>query len=165
VTVASGSATVPDQVEAGTAALAVGPRLVRFALTGCTLKPYIDENGVAVVIDITGDDGRGGRLDVSRKTTAGGTSQPTTTDTISYTAGEALLLAQRFEVGGIVRDVRDPTANGSLLSVDGVTVRGSGLFGGLGAVAGAADVVHGELLVTCTPDALTVPSFPSSSSG
>ena len=155
-TAASDAATLPAEVDPGTAALAVGPRLVRFVLKGCSLKPIIDPDGVALVIDISGDDGQGGALEVSRKTTAGGgKSLPTTTDTVSYTAaGASELIAQRFAVGGTVRDPIDPTATLPLLTVDGVSVRASGLFSSLDAAAGSAALVYGYLLVTCTPDAL-----------
>jgi hypothetical protein len=144
----------------------LGPRLVRFTVSRCSLKPIIDADGVALVIDVAGDDGQGGVLDVSRKTTAGGKSLPTTTDTISYApAGATQLVAQRYQVGSTVRDPRDPAATASLLNLDGVSVRASGLFGGLGDAAGSAELVYGDLLVTCTQGALTVPSSSSSSSG
>jgi hypothetical protein len=162
----SGIAAVPATAEPGKGALAIGPKLASFAVTRCSLKPIIDPDGNALVVDVLGDDGQGGVVEVTRKTTAGGDKAiPTTTDTVSYApTGRAQVLAQRYQIGSVVRDPRDPTASMPLLTIDGLTIRASGVFGTLAADAGPSDLAYGDLVVTCTQDALAPHTESSSSS-
>lgn len=128
----------------------MGAALAPLTITSCTLDAGspADSSGVTTPIAVTADDGQGGTLSVTQQQTAGATGV-TITETATYTRGDQATLAVRFAIAGTWHDARDPSAAGPLLQVTNRTVRGAGLFGPAGAVAGNPDLVAGELVLSC----------------
>lgn len=92
-------------------------------------------------------------LDLRRFASAG--AAPTITDTITLIEGpesspDRVLVAQRFEVGGVVTDLRDPDADDPLLRVTERTVEASGVFAPPGGSIGNSGLVAGAVAATCT---------------
>jgi hypothetical protein len=143
-------ATLPPSVDPGHGALAVGPTLVRVGITVCNLTPTTDAaTGVRTDVLVSGDDGKGGSLSISQRETSGANATQTVTETITYTSGGNTLESSRIQIGGAYHDLRDPAATGPLFTVNGDTVRGTGLFGGPGSGPGDPTLVSGSLLARC----------------
>lgn len=107
-----------------------------------------------VAITATGarDDGTPVLLDVRRFVSAG--AAPTITDTVTVLVGteeapERVLVAQRFEVGGLVTDLRDPDADDPLLRVGEQAVEARAVFAPPGAAAGDDGLADGIVLISC----------------
>ena len=97
-------------------------------------------------------DGTPVTLEVLRLASAG--ASPTITDTVRVTEGasdapDRVLEAQRFEVGGLVTDPRDPEADEPLLVTSGPNVDASGVFAPPGAFAADGGLVAGLVSISC----------------
>lgn len=109
--------------------------------------------GVAAVGET--EDGTTVNLDVRRFRSVG--ASPTITDTITIAFGdpdapERALVAQRFEVDGLVSDIRDPDADAPLLVVGPGGFEGRGLFAAPGADVEDGGAVEGVVRGTCARD-------------
>lgn len=124
----------------------------------CTITPDATPDG-EVPAELLGaaasgatDDGTEVRLDVRRFRSQG--ASPTITDTVTIVFGdpdapERALVAQRFEVDGLVSDLRDPTAGDPLLVVGPGGFEGRGVFGPPGSDVEADDLVEGVVRAAC----------------
>jgi hypothetical protein len=143
-------ATLPSSVAPGTGVLVIGPLSVTVGITLCNLTPETDAaTGVTTNLLVTGDDGQGGTLTISQRQTTTAGAATTITERVSYTRGDNTLESTRIELNGSYHDLRDPTATGALLVVDGDRVQASGTFGSPGTTAGDASLATGAVLARC----------------
>lgn len=145
--------------EAGAVRLALGADLdITMDVAVCTLDLDAQPDGqvpaTLVSIEAAGatDAGVPVAVDVKRFRSAGAAT--TITDTITVLEGTEevpvrVLVAQRFEVGGLVTDGRDPDARDPLLRITQGTVVARGVFAPPGAFAGEPGAVEGALTATC----------------
>jgi hypothetical protein len=143
--------SLPSQVDPGTGAILIGGALTRFGVTECSFTPATDEHtGVVTNIFASGDDGKGGVVSIAQRQTSSAAGT-TVTETVQLTEGGTTLEAVRFAVAGTYRDLREPTASGSLLIVNTTerVVSASGTFGPPGSVAGTAGLVTGRVIARC----------------
>ncbi|WP_436793593.1 hypothetical protein [Actinospongicola halichondriae] len=127
-------------------------------VVSCANTPDADADGEVPAellgVTATGIDADGTEvgLDVRRFRSQG--ASPTITDTITIVFGDPeapdrVLVAQRFEVDGLVSDLRDPTADDPLLVVGPGGFEGRGLFGPPGGGVDAPELVEGVARATC----------------
>ena len=144
-------ATLPSSVEPGTGVLVVGASSVTVGITLCTFTPETDAStGITTNVLVTGDDGKGGTLSISQRQTAGG-GGTTTTETVTYSRGGSTVESSRIAINGTYHDLRDGSAHGPLLVVEGDVVRASGTFGSPGSAAGDPSLATGAVLARCPP--------------
>lgn len=127
-------------------------------VTSCTIDPGAEPDGevpaelLAAAATGTMSDGTEVNLDVRRFRSQG--ASPTITDTVTLVFGdpdapERALVAQRFEVDGLVNDLRDPAADDPLLVVGPGGFEGRGLFAPPGGGADDPDRVEGLVRASC----------------
>jgi hypothetical protein len=144
-------ATLPDDVEAGTAVLVLDGVGYPLEVRACALAPTTDPaTGVTTDLAIDAEDSLGVAVSISRTTTQG--DVPTVNDTVSVVQPDGTVLeANRAEVNGRFVDLLAEGALTPLLTVDGDVVSGSGVFGPPGARPGDEGLVEGSLIVRCPP--------------
>lgn len=132
--------------------------MIDLEITECTIDLDAQPEGQVPAellgVSATGetDDGTTVSLDVRRFRSVG--ASPTITDTVTIAFGdpdapERALVAQRFEVDGLVSDIRDPDADDPLLVVGSGGFEGRGLFAAPGADAEDGGAVEGVVRGTC----------------
>lgn len=155
------AAAVPDlpPAAAGRARVVLGSSLdVELTVERCRIdlgaRPQGQVPAERVSVRASGEAGDGTPvvLEVLRLASAG--ASPTITDTVRVTEGPAdaptrALEAQRFEVGGLVTDPRDPAADDPLLVAAGNSIEATGVFAPPGAFAADGGLVAGVLSVAC----------------
>ena len=132
--------------------------MIDLEITTCTIDLDAEPDG-QVPAELLGvsaigetDDGTTVNLDVRRFRSVG--ASPTITDTVTIVFGdpdapERALVAQRFEVDGLVSDIRDPDARSPLLVVGPGGFEGRGLFAAPGADVEDGGAVEGVVRGTC----------------
>ncbi len=124
----------------------------------CAISPDATPDGevpaelLAATIAGATEDGTELNVDVRRFRSQG--ASPTITDTITIVFGDPdapdrALVAQRFEVDGVVSDLRDPGATDPLLVVGPGGFEGRGLFAPPGAGVDASEIVEGVVRAGC----------------
>jgi hypothetical protein len=141
---------VPPPSPPGTGVLVVGGTTSSFAVTSCRLVPADDPT---VLLLVTGEGTTAGgipfQLEIQRFAASSAAAE-TFTDTISYTDTARILQVQRFEVGGEVSDLRDPSVRGTLLRVRPDGLSATGLAGPPGTGAKFEEGIVGMALdATC----------------
>lgn len=127
-------------------------------VSSCTLDPGAEPDGeipaelVALRASGTTDDGSPVNLDLRRFRSAGAST--TITDTVTVAVGDPegpdlALVAQRFEVDGVVTDGRDPDADDPLVRTSGETVEARGVFAPPGAFVDDGGLVEGLVVARC----------------
>lgn len=138
----------------GTGVVVIGGSSSSFAVTGCRLvaDPAEPEGAQALVL-MTGSGSTAGGVafDVEVKRFSTGIAVKTYTDTVSYTDTARILQAQRIEVNGQVRDLRDPDASTSMIRTREAGLSASGLAGAPGSDADADGTVGFAIDATCLP--------------
>ena len=146
-------------VDPGTARVVLGSVLdATLQVTSCELDPGAEPQGeipaerLVLRAEGQGSDGAPILLEVLRLASQGASS--TITDTVLVTEGPEdaptrILEAQRFEVGGLVTDPRDPVADEPLLRVTGQEVAAAGVFAPPGAFAVDGGLVEGLVAASC----------------
>jgi hypothetical protein len=120
---------VPAASPAGSGTVVIGGSQSPFTVTECQLEPA-DDPTTLVRLTGAGTTGSGVPFQLEVKRLAARTAAAETfTDTITYTDTARILQLQRFEVGGEVSDLRDPSARGTLLRVRPEGLSASGLAG------------------------------------
>lgn len=136
-----------------------GSTQIALGVTMCVNTPDAEPDGEVpaelLAITATGRDAAGAEvhLDVRRFRSQG--ASPTITDTVTVAFGDPeapdrVLVAQRFEVDGLVSDLRDPDADAPLLVVGPGGFEGRGLFGPPGGGADAPELVEGVVRASCS---------------
>lgn len=132
--------------------------MIDLEITSCTIDLDAEPEG-QVPAELLGvsangemDDGTIVSLDVRRFRSMG--ASPTITDTVTIAFGDPespdrALVAQRFEVDGLVSDLRDPDATSPLLVVGPGGFEGRGLFAAPGADVEDGGAVEGVVRGTC----------------
>lgn len=132
--------------------------MIDLEITACSIDLDAEPEGQVPAellgVSATGamDDGTAVDLDVRRFRSVG--ASPTITDTVTIAFGdpeapERVLVAQRFEVDGIVSDIRDPDADAPLLVVGPGGFEGRGLFAAPGADVEDGGAVEGVVRGSC----------------
>lgn len=132
--------------------------MIDLEITECSIDLEAEPDGQMPAellgVSATGetDDGTTVALDVRRFRSEG--ASPTITDTVTLAFGdpeapERVLVAQRFEVDGLVSDIRDPDADSPLLVVGPGGFEGRGLFAAPGADVEDGGAVEGVVRGTC----------------
>ncbi len=141
--------------------LADVPGMIDLEITSCVIDLAAEPDG-QVPAELLGvsaigetEDGTTVNLDVRRFRSVG--ASPTITDTVTIAFGdpetpERVLVAQRFEVDGLVSDIRDPDADAPLLVVGPGGFEGRGLFAAPGADVEDGGAVEGVVRGTCARD-------------
>lgn len=150
-------AEIPDfPSEPGTAVVVIGgDEAATLEITSCAIDTSAQPDGQvpAELLSLTAAgvtaDGVEVQLDVRRFRSLG--ASPTVTDTITVVEGDPeapdrALVAQRFEIDGLVTDLRDADADDPLLRITGSVVEGGGVFALPGETTG---VVEGRLRAVC----------------
>ena len=148
---------LPDELPApGTGVVVLGQgEVMAVTISPCTIDASAQPEGEvpAELLSLTAEGetaaGVEANVDVRRFRSLG--ASPTVTDTITVVEGdpddpERALVAQRFEVDGLVTDLRDPEADDPLLRIAGSTVDGGGVFAPPGETTG---LVEGRLRAVC----------------
>ena len=148
-----------DQPDPGGARVVLGSLLdVELTVTACELDPSAMPDGEIpaerLVLRAEGEGPAGTPIVLDALRLASQAASPTITDTVRVTEGPAdapsrVLEAQRFEVGGLVTDPRDPAADAPLLTVDGGRIAAHGVFAPPGAFAADGGLVEGLVAATC----------------
>ncbi len=131
---------------------------LRLDVDTCVIDPDAQADGevpaelLAASASGTTEGGTGVDVDVRRFRSVG--ASPTITDTVTIVFGDPdapdrALVAQRFEVDGLVSDLRDPAADDPLLVVGPSGFEGRGLFGPPGGGIDAPELVEGAVRVAC----------------
>ncbi|MSO86996.1 MAG: hypothetical protein EXQ71_05695 [Acidimicrobiia bacterium] len=150
------TAPVPPAVSPeGTGVVVVGGTSSSFVVTACRLEAASpaasDPARLPPVVLVTGEGstalGVPFTVEVNRFVT--GVDVQTFTDTISYADTARILQAQRIEVTGQVRDLRDPDAATSLIRTRADGLSAVGIAGPPGADADADGTVGFALDATC----------------
>lgn len=149
---------IPDFLpEPGTGVVVIGGgEAVTLEITDCTIDASAQPEGqvpaelVSATASGTTADGAELLVEVRRFRSLG--ASPTVTDTVTLVEGDPeapdrALVAQRFEVDGLVTDLRDPDADDPLLRVSGPTIDGGGVFAAPGDTSGS---VEARLRVVCS---------------
>ena len=150
--------SMPDvQPESGTGVVVIGGgEAVTLEVVGCTIDASAQPEGQvpAELVSATagGTTASGAELLVEVRRFRSLGASPTVTDTVTLVEGDPeapdrALVAQRFEVDGLVTDLRDPDADDPLLRVSGSTIEGSGVFAPPGDTVGS---VEARLRVVCS---------------
>ena len=136
----------------GTGVVVVGGSSSSFAVTGCRLvADPAEPEGAKTLVLMTGSGSTAGgvafELEVKRFST--GIDVKTYTDTVAYADTARILQAQRIEVNGQVRDLRDPDASTSMIRTREAGLSASGLAGPPGSGAEADGTVGFGIDATC----------------
>ena len=142
-------ATVPDDVGPGEGVLVLGGQATLLTVRACSLEPATDPaTGIVTELTLDADDATGTEVAVTRSSFVG--DLPTVTETVVVASSDgAALLAERFDRGGTLIDLRAAGAVAPLIEVDGTLVRAAGVFGPPDTADGDVDLVEGELVARC----------------
>jgi len=118
---------VPDESPAGTGVVLIGELAASFEVTACDLSAE-DGGDTGQLLRITGSGSRGNGVPFTVEVVRSATDEAAEafTDLITYADTARILQVQRSELGGVVTDLRDPDARGTLLRVrpDGLSATG-----------------------------------------
>lgn len=149
----------PAVPEPGTLSLVIGTDLrAELTIDACTVDAGAEPTGevpaelVAVRASGTTAGGAPVNLDLRRFRSQGASA--TITDTVTVVVGDpeepdVALVAQRFEVDGVVTDPRDPDADDPLVRVREGQIEAGGVFAPPGAFADDGGLVEGGLVARC----------------
>ena len=136
----------------GTGVVVVGGSSSSFAVTACRLAPVSptpDPAPPLVIVTGAGSTASGVPFVVEVNRFVTGTDVKTFTDTISYSDTARILQAQRIEVSGRVRDLRQPDAATSLIRTRADGLSAVGIAGPPGSKADADGTVGFAIDATC----------------
>lgn len=142
----------------GRAVVVLGTSVVaELETTTCTIESTAaDGDGATalVTIDAAGEDESGAEVNLAVRRFRSEAVTDTITDTVTVATGDVdapdlALVAQRFEVDGVVTDPRDADADDPLVRVVGDRVEVDGVFAPPGAFAVDGGLVRGVVRVTC----------------
>lgn len=136
----------------GTGVVVVGGSSSSFAVTACRLAPVSPTPAPPpplVIVTGSGSTASGVPFVVEVNRFVTGTDVKTFTDTISYSDTARILQAQRIEVSGRVRDLREPDAATSLIRTRADGLSAVGIAGPPGSTADADGTVGFAIDATC----------------
>ena len=143
---------MPAPSPVGTGVVVIGGSSSSFAITSCRLAADPAEPvGAQTLALVTGSGSTAGGVpfSIEVKRFATGAEVTTFTDTVAYIDTARILQAQRIEVNGQVRDLRDPKASTSLIRTREDGLSAGGLAGPPGSNADADGTVGFAIDATC----------------
>lgn len=142
---------LPVTPPARTGTVVVGRTTSQFSVTECVLEPTDGDATTLLTVTGAGTTANGVpfQIEVKRFATDSAVAE-TFTDTISYSDTARILQLQRFEVDGLVSDLRDEDARSTLLRVRPDGVAATGLAGPPGSGGDVTEGIVGFAVVaTC----------------